>query len=365
MDFSFRPPRRTGGGGVDRGGFVVVPPDRPPRRVSPEPVAVLDVMAPTHGQVCLSGLERFFPAHTIHTNRATAVVDGDDCHLRQVDHYHVDRVELSLDQVAQTSAAQNALREMLAAPDDPDRIAAFQSALRAVDETPERRGPTEVSVPVRSSRLVTVAGSDTVVRAHRSRTTVNNRYVVNRTTLPAAEFLVRDVSLVQQFAYALLEPTPGKRTATFLRAVLRAGGRVDELALLNHASDLPRERTSLFGLFGAARIDDAATVMVGTGNTHEMDARIRRPAPTDRGILADLVALRRFAPPVVAPPHQVLPFTRTPAPGPRRAVPPELLPPNAWFDATAPKRPDPPKPPKPPKPGIDPPGRDGPSIELW
>lgn len=366
---------RTDEGGVARGSFEVAAPDRPPCRVRPKPVSVLDVMAPSHGQVCVSGLARFFPAHTVHTDRATAVVDGDDCHLRQVDHYHVNRVEISLDQVTATRAAQEALRNLLAGPDDARRIRSFQRALSEVVGAPERRGPTEASVPVRSNRLVTTADSAVVVRADGSRTTVNNRYVVDCTTLPAAEFLIRDASMVRQFAYAVLESPPGERTATFLQGVLRAGRRVDELALLEHASDLPRQRTSLFGLFGAARVGDAATVMVGTGNTHEVATRVDRSSPGDRGILADLADLRLFTVPAVARSALLPPSTPTSvepeqAPIPRRGgIPPSLVPlrDHTRTAPNIPKRPEPPEPPKLPKrryPEIDLPGRDGPFMDF-
>ncbi|WP_158273807.1 hypothetical protein [Micromonospora sp. RP3T] len=329
-------------------------------------------MAPSHGQVRVSGLARLFPAHTVHTNRATAVVDGDDCHLRQVDHYHVDRVELSLDQLTATSAARDALGALLADPDDAERITAFQRALRPVVDPPERQGPTEVSVPVRSTRLVTAAGSVAVVQADGSRTTVNNRYVVDRTILPATEFLVRDASLVRQFAYAVLEPTPGERTATFLRGVLEAGGRVDELALLAHASDLPHQRTSLFGLFGAARVGDAATVMVGTGNTHEVAAEIHRTAPGERGVLADLAVLREFAPPVVAlstpfPLRTSTPEQWEPARGPQLDVGPAALVLLADHNQLDPEPVEPPElvePPEPVEPEIDPPEYDGPFVDF-
>ena len=71
--------------------------DKVVARVGPCPhPATLDVAAPSHGRVRISGLARFFPAHTIHARRSTAVVTADDCELRSVDHYHVHRVTVSL-----------------------------------------------------------------------------------------------------------------------------------------------------------------------------------------------------------------------------------------------------------------------------
>ena len=56
--------------------------------------ATLVLAAPSHSQVRVSGLARFFPAHTIHARRSTAVVTADDCELQSVDHYHVHRVSV-------------------------------------------------------------------------------------------------------------------------------------------------------------------------------------------------------------------------------------------------------------------------------
>ncbi|MFC7548129.1 hypothetical protein [Plantactinospora sp. GCM10030261] len=291
--------KRLGGPGDERRFFETRPPDAPASRVAPKAVPVLDVTAPSLGLVSASGLARFFPAHTIHTVRATAVVDGDDCHLTQIDHYHVERVELPLDQVIRDDDVRDALRELLIAPDDRQRIAAFQDSLSRVVGTPDERGPTEVSMPVRANRLVAASDTGTLVRADGSSTTLTNEYVVNRTELPAAKVLAHDADLVRLFAHAILEPTPGARTAELLRAVLTACGRIEELALLDHATDLPRRPTILFSLFGAARVTDAATVMVGRGNTHEIRTRVDRAVPRRQDILADLSDLHEFAAPVI------------------------------------------------------------------
>ncbi len=75
------------------------PGERLVARVKPRllPAAILDVAAPVHGRVGVIGLARFFPAHTVHAQRSTAVVTGNYCELRSVDHYHIHRVSVSLD----------------------------------------------------------------------------------------------------------------------------------------------------------------------------------------------------------------------------------------------------------------------------
>src|SRR6266571_2373853 len=52
-------------------------------RVRPRPrPATLQVASPSHGEVRISGVARFFPAHTVHARRSTAVVTADNCELR-------------------------------------------------------------------------------------------------------------------------------------------------------------------------------------------------------------------------------------------------------------------------------------------
>ena len=102
-------------------------------RVGPRPhPATLDVAAPSHGRVRVSGLARFFPAHTIHARRSTAVVTADGCELRSVDHYHVHRVSVSLDALMEPGAAgHSALQHLLEDPTG-SGIAEFQRAMQRI-----------------------------------------------------------------------------------------------------------------------------------------------------------------------------------------------------------------------------------------
>lgn len=50
-------------------------------RPRPQP-ATLEVAAPAHGSIRVSGLARFFPAHTVHARKSTAVVAASNCELQ-------------------------------------------------------------------------------------------------------------------------------------------------------------------------------------------------------------------------------------------------------------------------------------------
>ncbi|GIG88698.1 hypothetical protein [Plantactinospora endophytica] len=308
------PAERPGEAGRDPAlSYRVETPDGRAYQVSPKVRAVrMEIYAPLHGRIHTTALTRFFPAHTIHTDRATTVVRGDDCRLKQVDHYHVNRVTLSLDGVAGTPA----FAELLADPTDAARIRAFQGSLRAVAATPEPPGQTELSVAARSNPIVGTNDAAVVVQADGSRTTVNSRYVVDESVLPVAELLIGDGRLVRFLAEAVLEPVAGDQTAEFLRAALRAGGRFGELALLEHAIDLPQRQTKVFSLFGAYDVGDAATVMIGAGNTREAVTRVNRAVPKKQNLLAELAELRSFAPQPVQEPEPVLEPVPEPEPIP-------------------------------------------------
>ena len=104
--------------------------------------------------------------------------------------------------------------------------------------------------------------------------------MVEESELPIVDLLARNRSLVRSLAAAAGEIKRGGATQAFLRAALRSAGRADDLALLEHSSDLRSPDTLLFGLFGADIVDRASAVMVGSGN------ELRTGMTMDRGRLS-------------------------------------------------------------------------------
>jgi hypothetical protein len=267
--------------------------DKVVARVRPRPhPATLDVAAPSHGRVRISGLARFFPAHTIHARRSTAVVTADDCELRSVDHYHVHRVSVSLDPLVRLGApGHSALQHLLKDPTG-SGIAEFQRAMQRISDPPEQH-QVQASVPVRFNRFTSVTSSEVVQQGPGSHAKLATHYLVEEYELPIIDLLASDRSLVRSLVAAIADETrQGSATREFLRDTLRCAGRADDLALLEHSAGLHAPDTLLFGFFGVDIVDQASVVMVGTGNRLRQDMKVDRGRVRAGTVLNDIDRIR-------------------------------------------------------------------------
>jgi hypothetical protein len=257
--------------------------------------ATLQVAAPSHGEVShVPVLARFFPAHTVHARRSTAVVTGDHCELKSTDHYHVHRVSISLEPLTKAgSPGRAALRELLKNPTE-GGIAQFQQSMRRIANPPEHRD-TRATVPVQAHHRTLVTSSENVQQGYGSRMTVKTHYVVEESQLPIVDLLARDSSLVRSLVAAVNEPRPGPDTRKFLRSAAGSAGRTSELALLDHCTGLSQRDTAIYWLFGVDVVDRAAAVMVGSRNRLRTSMQVHRGALAPGRILADLDQARKQA----------------------------------------------------------------------
>ena len=265
------------------------------RWVTPPPVpATLEVAAPSHGQVRVSGLARFFPAHTVHARRSTAVVTANNCDLYSIDHYHVHRVSVSLEPLlTRGSPGHSALQGLLKDRTD-SGIARFQRSMRRLANPPEHR-EAQVSVPVQDDPRTLVTSSTAVQQGDGSQMNVKTHYVIEETELPIIDLLARDRSLVRSLAAAVDEPERGPAARKFLRDALQSAGCTDDLALLDHSADPRTAGASIFWLFGVDVVDRASAVMVGSGNRLRTDMRVDRGRLSPGTVLADLDRVRQHA----------------------------------------------------------------------
>lgn len=273
------------------GKFELVQPsatgDRLVGRVTPRPHPVtLQVASPSHGQIRVGGLARFFPAHTVHTQQSTAVVAGDHCKLESTDHYHVRRVQVSLDPLLPGSRGYAALQDLLKNPTG-SGVARFQRAMRRLSGSP-KNGETRANLPVQVGHFTSVTSSTGVQQGDRCRTSAKTHYMVEESKLPVIDLLAHDRALVRSLVAAAKGPGRGPATRTFLRDVLRAADRKDDLALLDHANGLRGPTTSIFGLFGVDVVKRASAVMVGTGNRMRTATRVHRGCLSPGTVLNDL-----------------------------------------------------------------------------
>jgi hypothetical protein len=263
--------------------------DRIVARVTPRlHPATLDVSAPSHGQVQVGGLARFFPAHTVHARRSTAVVAGNHCELQSVDHYHIHRLSVSFRPLLEPGSGHAALQRLLKDHNIPE----FQRAMRHLADTPHDR-ETQASVPVRPDPHLLATSSASVQMGDRSRTRMNTHYLVDETRLPIVNLLAHDRGLVESLIAAVEEPGCGSATEKLLRNAARSAGRSDELALLDHAAGLRAGNTSIYGLFGVDVVSRGSAVMVGAGNRLRTDMLVELGRLNRGSVLTELEQIRK------------------------------------------------------------------------
>lgn len=255
----------------------------------------LEVVSPAHGRLQVSGLARFFPARAVISRGNAVVVEGNDCALQSVDHYHVRQVTMPLEPLLEPgSRARAAVVELIKDPSDAG-VRQFQRALRHMAEPPEGHS-TRASLPVREDPVMVVTGSELVQRGDGSHLNVTTHWAIDYSEVQVIELLADNFALVQSFAAAATEPQPASATRTFLREALVAAGRVDDLALLDHSTGLNEANASVFALFGVDTISRAAAVLVGTDNQLDTDMQIHRGSLARRALLGDLARLRELSP---------------------------------------------------------------------
>ena len=313
-------------------------------QVSPKPFpATLQVASPSHGEVRVTGLARWFPAHTVHAKDCTTVIDGNDCTLTAKDHYHVRSVSVSFGKLAEAGSPENAaLRRLIENPTDRG-AAQFQKAMRQCIDAPAY-GDTQTSLPVTSTHVTLASGAAIVHQGDGSSVDVTTHYVVEQSELSIAELCATDRAVVDALVNVIREPEPGAARDKFASAALRSAGHVDELALLDHSTELHGASTSVRGLFGVDAVKHASAVLVGTDNMLKTDMRLSRGRSTLGGGLADLDHIRNLAAEVRRPqtavsrqqgaPEQAILPRITPRPSvrsPHRAA--------TWVPRSAPHRP--------------------------
>lgn len=266
-------------------------------RVRPRPhLATLQVASPSHGEVRVSGVARFFPARAVHARESTAVVTADHCTLQSRDHYHIQRVSVSLDPIVEPGSSGHAAFQQLLKDLSGSSITQFQRSMqRIVSPTGQRE--TQASVPIRLDPVTTVTDSDVVQQGPGSRTKVTTHCIIETSELPIIDLLARDRGLVRSLAVAATanEAGRGPATRTFLHDTLRSAGRADDLALLEHSEGLDAPDTLLFGLFGVDIVDRASAVMVGSDNHLDQDMKVHRGRFSTGTVLDDLARIREQA----------------------------------------------------------------------
>jgi hypothetical protein len=255
--------------------------------------ARLQVASPAHGRVRAWGTSRFVAANTVHVSGAAGVVAGNDCRLRSVDHYHVNRVSVSFAPLLRDGAAKAALRALLLAPEDSAAIGRLQRHARRLAGAGSGGGTTEVAVAARPAVSTSIVSCDAVQVGNGSTMTATTHHIVRDSELPIVDLLAGNANLVRLFAHALTADESGPERAAFLAKLRLVAGTVDDLAVLDHATGLDAGNSRIVGFFGPTVVRGAAAAMIGSNNELEATMRLDRPGVGRRDLVSDLAKLRR------------------------------------------------------------------------
>ncbi|MGW4940824.1 hypothetical protein ACWEOZ_04435 [Actinoplanes sp. NPDC004185] len=247
----------------------------------------LDVASPAHDQVNVAGARTFFrPGHVTATD-AAAVVVANDCKLESVDHYHLRRVSLDCASLYRDAAALDAFAAMVAEPTEAS-IQDFRDQLRRIAEPVPESGPRSYRERVAARVNTHLDHPDVAVLGDESQVRSATRYHVHETVVPLVDLLHQDEDLVRALAAGPDGPDRGQPIMDVL-------GRVDDSALLRYAMSGEGEGVTVRRSPGARRVDLAAAVMVGAGNTLTHRSEVEA-GPAGAGNLATfdrLVGARR------------------------------------------------------------------------
>lgn len=238
-------------------------PERPGRRypirgpgetgtaeVRPEFHGVREMTAAT-GR-CTWGIGMMFPPHTLHARDSTSVVVGDGCELTQVDHVHLRRAEVGPDDALRSAVVRRIAARAKPGADNSAVVGDLRAALaRRIDK------------PVAAGCEASIHRAETVQLGNDAMTQLDTRYVVERTLIPAGALLAGHEDLAARYV-GLVAGTGDDpdELADFLADLVGRAGNAETDNLLGYADGLPKQRTTVLGLFGYLTVDGATAITV-------------------------------------------------------------------------------------------------------
>jgi hypothetical protein len=237
-------------------------------------VANLQVATRTNGKIGTFGLGLMFPAHTVHARDSTAVVVGNNCELTQVEHVHVRQGEVGQDDALRSDRVKQIVARAEPGQDNSAVVDDLRAALNDLVERPADNGPDRAERRVRADCVTSIHRAESVQLGNDAMTRLDSRFVVERTTIPAGALLAESADLARRYVEIAADPAddPGA-LAAFLGDLVGAAQNADDDNVLGYADGLPKQQATLLGLFGLAAVNNATSIMVGTGNrlTTELD----------------------------------------------------------------------------------------------
>jgi hypothetical protein len=242
-------------------------------RLAPE--AELQVQAPVHAGICVVGVV-VRTVSDVRVSNSRGVVVGNDCRLKNRDHYHVEYVTVDpeplMTLLEEHEAVRSALRDLAEQPESRAAIRRFQRAIAP----PQTEDPaTAVREALDPEAEVSIDQSRDIQIGDNTRLNLDREYVVDESRLSLVELLARDPELVTAFA----EFVTGAEAQPFREALLRVADKAHDVEFVHSAVEIERQPARvLLGPERTAEVDGAANgVMIGSGNQVVHQLQVHRP----------------------------------------------------------------------------------------
>ncbi|WP_436528175.1 hypothetical protein [Actinoplanes sp. HUAS TT8] len=223
-------------------------------RIRPEYHTVALSIGP---EVRTYGLGVMFPPYTVHARNSTSPTGTDNCDLTQVDHVHVRRAEVPLDDPLRSGP----IREILghARPDHDNAPVVRELRAALADHLAARRLPR----PVRAACVATVHDVHAVVLGDDAMTRLAPRFVLEETVVPAGALLAADEDLARAYVDLIADPHDHPEAlAAFLHDLVEAAASTTPENLLGYADGLAQQQPTLLGLFSLVAAVSATSIQL-------------------------------------------------------------------------------------------------------
>ncbi len=202
------------------------------------------------------GLGLMFPPNTVHALNSTSTVSADVCDLTPVDHVHIRIAEVPEDDPL---GSARVTRILAAARPGQDNSAIVRDLRAALGES-TGNGRSRV----RAGCVTEIHRAGTVVLGDDALTSLDPRFVLERTIIPAGVLLARDDILARRYVDLVAGGSDDPETlVVFLSDLVGVAASTTIENLLGYADGLLQQRASLLGLFGLVAAGNASSILVG------------------------------------------------------------------------------------------------------
>ncbi|GAA2908756.1 hypothetical protein [Actinoplanes cyaneus] len=203
------------------------------------------------------GLGVMFPPYTVHARDSTSPAGTGNCDLTQVDHVHVRRAEIPLDDPLRLAPAREIVAHAAPGRDNSAVVRELRAAL--ADQLAARRLPR----PVRAACLASVHEAAAVVLGDDAMTRLAERFVLEVTTVPAGALLAADEDLARAYVDLIADPHDQPESlAAFLHDLVEAAASTTPENLLGYADGLTQQQPTLLGLFSLVSATPATSIQL-------------------------------------------------------------------------------------------------------